>query len=504
MGKEKTQKREAMMKNFKTIGIILILLISIGMFYQCATNPVTGKKELMLFSEAAEINMGREVDQGLKAEYGIYYDPDLNNYIANIGRKLAAFSHRPNLKYHFAVLDTGIENAFAAPGGYIYITRGLLAMINSEAELAAVIGHELGHVNARHSVRSLSRNILFTLGLVVASELSEDIRDIAPIANIATQLLFLKYSRSDEYQADSLGIEYATMGGYQAGVMVDFFNSLMRLSKESGAGHLPNFLSTHPLTPKRIARVNQLLGSVDYKKMVKSKPKLMVKKSPYLGRINGLVFGKNPRQGYVKGNAFYHPEMKFLFQVPRGWQVQNTPKKVTMASKDGKALMILTAVKGNANLENHVNTQLKSLSEPTVVNQGYITINGLRAYQKLVKAIITDDAGKKKEKIRVRVTGIKKNGMIYNFFAAAEPGMYGSYKNEFNRTISSFKNLRASGPLSQKPARVYVRKNNRTQSFRDFLVAHKVNPNYWKRVALINSVQLDSRIQSGQSIKIIR
>lgn len=199
-----------MKKYFKLNPFTLLILFTLTVILiQCAVNPVTGKKEIMLISENMEIQMGKEIDQALRLEYGLYNDPQLRNYVREIGQEIVPYTHRPHLQYHFEILDTPVENAFAAPGGYIYITRGLLAMLNSEAEIATVLGHELGHVSARHSARQMTRSILVTLGIVIAGELSEDIRKITPISMVAAQLLFLKYSRSDEYQADKLGIGYA-------------------------------------------------------------------------------------------------------------------------------------------------------------------------------------------------------------------------------------------------------------------------------------------------------
>lgn len=490
-----------MKRTLKLISFIFVLSLGILIFYHCATNPVTGKKELMLISEKSEVALGKEIDQGLREEYGIYNNSQLNAYVANLGQKLAPLTHRPHLKYHFAVLDTPVENAFAAPGGYIYITRGLLAMMNNEAELVTVLGHELGHVNARHSARSLSRAILFSIGLAVASELSEKIKDVAPIAAIATQLLFLKYSRKDEYQADGLGVEYASKAGYQAGEMVGFFESIQRLSKEQGGARLPNFLSTHPLTPRRIARVQELIKAPGYPTTA-----LLVERNQYLQKINGLTYGNDPRQGYVKGNAFYHPAMKFYFNIPKNWKVENTPKKVTMTSKDGKALIMLTAGTTSKNLNEYVNEQLKKLSKYNVVSEGFSNINGLRAFYKLVKTSVeeSDEEGEKKQSANVRFTSIRKGNTVFNFFAAAQEGDYSIYKSTIQKTVRSFNNLTDINMMRQRPQRVVVRQVSRQQSLRDFLQALRIPQDKWKRIALINAAQLDTVLSPNQLVKVIQ
>ena len=168
-----------------------IALFIIACLVGCVVNPVTGKKEFNIISEAMEIEMGRSTDVSIREEYGIYDDANLNGYVEALGKRMAPITHRPQLPYHFSVLDTPVENAFAAPGGYIYITRGMLAMMEDEAALAAIIGHEMGHVNARHTARAMSRQLLLIGGVLVASALSEDIQKIAPFAIVGLQVLFL-------------------------------------------------------------------------------------------------------------------------------------------------------------------------------------------------------------------------------------------------------------------------------------------------------------------------
>jgi predicted Zn-dependent protease len=221
----------------------------------CAVNPITGKRELSLISESQETSLGEETDKEIRLQYGIYDDPSLSEYIRGVGEKLVPHTHRPHLTYHFSVLDSPVVNAFAVPGGYVYVTRGILAMMNSEAELAAVLGHELGHINARHSVRRMSKLLLVQLGLSVGGALSETFAKISGVASLGIQLLFLKYSRDDEREADRLGVEYSRNAGFNPGEMVGFFASLQKLGDLSKGASLPGFLSTHPLNRERIQNV---------------------------------------------------------------------------------------------------------------------------------------------------------------------------------------------------------------------------------------------------------
>ena len=485
-----------------------ILIISIAVFLVqsgCAVNPVTGKKEIMLISESMEINMGKEIDQGLRMEYGFYDNPQLNAYVAQIGQQMVPHCHRPNLKYHFAILDTPVENAFAAPGGYIYITRGLMAMLNSEAELAAVIGHELGHVNARHSARQMTRSILFTLGIVIASELSRDFRKIAPISMIATQLLFLKYSRSDEYQADALGVEYSVKIGYSAHEMVNFFASLQRLTQAKGGGGIPNFLSTHPLTPRRIERVKELLQAEEYSR-TGGPFQLKVERNGYLNRLNGLVYGNNPRQGYVQGNTFYHPDMRFYFNIPPGWKVNNTPMQVTMGPADGKAVILLKAESNAESLDGYTKKMLNKLTNPQIIQEGYSYINGMNAYHSLA-SMLTDTGtgeGQTGQELNVLISCIRKEGIIYTFFSAASQSDYPTYQYAINNTIGSFNHLSNPAYLNQRPNRVSIRRSRRNQTLGNFLSTLRIPRKHWKQIALINGMDVNHQLSANQLVKIVR
>jgi predicted Zn-dependent protease len=487
--------------------VFLVLFTLVVILIQCAVNPVTGKKEIMLISESMEIDMGKDIDRALRLEYGLYNDPQLRSYVKQIGSDLVPFTHRPHLQYHFEILDTPVENAFAAPGGYIYITRGLLAMLNSEAELATVLGHELGHVNARHSARQMTRSILVTLGIAIAGELSEDIRKIAPVSYIAAQLLFLKYSRSDEYQADALGIEYATKAGYSAGEMVNFFSSLQRLTESEGGARIPNFLSTHPLTPRRIERVKELLASEEYQHTDGTSP-LIVKREPYINKLDGLVYGINPRQGFLEGNTFYHPDMQFYFRIPNGWDVANTARQVTLGPKDGKAVIILQAEDTTEDLESYSQKMMKNVNSPKVLQKEYRYSNGMNTYHTLLGIAASSENDSEEEKkgeaVNMRIDCIRKGGTIFTFFSAAALSDYSRYRYYFDSTTASFNHLRSAGYLNRKPVRVLIKKADRSQSLRYFLVNMNIPGEYWDRISILNAVELDQRLIPDQLIKIVR
>ena len=325
----------------KTTVILLLAFIAVS----CAVNPVTGKRELSLISEGQEIEMGKQTDTEVVAQFGLYDDPALAAYVSKLGLALAARAQRPGLPYRFAVLDSPVVNAFAVPGGSVYVTRGILALMSSEAELAAVLGHELGHVNARHSVRRMSQQMLAQIGLVAGSVISKKFAEYSGLAAAGLQVLFLKYSRDDERQADALGIEYSRLAGYDPADMAVTFTALEKMGDLAGGHNLPGFLSTHPLSSERIQNVKAMLKPEDLA--------LARKPEAYLHTIEDLIYGDDPRQGFVEGSAFYHPGLRFEFTVPSGWKVDNTPARVTLVSGDQDGGLILQAEKNADNLEDY-------------------------------------------------------------------------------------------------------------------------------------------------------
>ena len=474
--------------------IFLVLSVSI-FFLSCAVNPVTGKKELMLIPESQEIEIGKSVDKSVRSEYGIYKSTKLNNYVTRVGQKLVQHVHRKNIKYYFSVLDSDVVNAFAAPGGYIYITRGLLAMLNSECELATVLGHELGHVNARHSAKAMSKAILFNAGLIVAAGLSKKVRDIAPLISIGTQLLFLKYSRDNEYEADSLGILYARRAGYNPEGIVSFFYSLENLTKEAGGPHLPNFLSTHPLTKKRIERAISLLEDGD--------SSLAIRRLSYLKSINGVVYGKDPRQGYVERGYFYHPNMRFYFKIPPGWRVYNTPKQVKIVSKDKNSVILLMAEKNQNTPSTYAESLYKKFKDTDLVSSGNFRVNGFPAYYIDFLIYNTQNDGTN-SRVRALIDTIKKGSYLFTFLAVSTPNKYRIRKRAIISTMNSFSKLTNSYYLNRTPHRVYIKRVRKSQTLQNFLRKNFVSKKFWKKVSIINNIALSKSLKAGDYIKIIK
>src|SRR5438477_10614207 len=283
----------------------LALLAGLGVG-ACAVNPATGSRQLMLISESQEIAMGRDYDKQVAASIGLYPDSGLQRYLQQFGGRLAATSERPNLPWSFRVVDDPVVNAFALPGGYIYVTRGILAHLNSEAELAGVVGHEIGHVTARHSVSPMTKQQLAQLCPASGAIASPDVGRYAGLASQALGVLFLKYSRDDESQADELGLRYLRRAAYDPREMPHVFEMLARVSQAQGGGRVPEWLATHPNPDNRRGRIQQDIAAGP-----QAFSGTVVNRDSYLQRLAGLVFGANPREGYFKGAEFFHPELRF-------------------------------------------------------------------------------------------------------------------------------------------------------------------------------------------------
>lgn len=297
----------------------------------CATNPVTGRRELSLVSEAQEVQMGRDASQGDLQRVGTVNNPAAQALVRGIGARMAAKSERPNLPWEFHLLDDAAVNAFAYPGGFIFVTRGLMTHLNSEAELAEVIGHEIGHVTAKHSVAQISQSQLAQLGLVGASVFSPTIAKYGDLLGTGASLLFLKFGRDDELQADALGFQYSLVQGYDVREAPKVFQTLGRLS--GGAGRVPEWQSTHPDPGNRIQRAEQRLAQTPASAYANSR----VNRVEYLRLLDGMVFGENPRLGYFTGNRFLHPDLRFQLDFPSGWKTANQPEAVIAVSADNGA-----------------------------------------------------------------------------------------------------------------------------------------------------------------------
>jgi predicted Zn-dependent protease len=469
----------------------ILLLVILALAASCAVNPVTGRRELNLISEQQEIAMGQQTDTEVRAEYGVYTAPALEACVSATGAALAAKAQRPNLAYHFAVLDSPVINAFAAPGGYIFVTRGLLALMTSEDELAVVVGHELGHVNARHSVKRMSEMMLAQVGLAVGSAVSPTIAKLSGAAGVGVQLLFLKFSRDDEYQADSLGVDYARRTGYDAGSMVTFFEAMQKNGDLSGGRSIPGFLSTHPLTADRIREVKGMLKPED--------ARLAHNPEVFLQKLDTLVFGDDPRQGYVEGTVFYHPGFRVQFAVPSGWKVENTAAMVKLTSADSNGVLYLQAEKSPDSLADYAKKKASELQNSRLLAEKNLTVNGLSCFEQSYLVTQEDQS-----KLRLSRSFLKKGDMVYTFSALSLEQSFSNYQATFGQTVGSFRDLTNPAYLNRQPKRLALVRADGVTALQEIFRKQGLAQSLWPQFAIMNGLEPAAVPVKGRLIKILR
>lgn len=471
----------------------LVVLVLFLFLESCAVNPVTGKKELMLMSEDQEIALGVQSDPSIVASFGLYEDKEMQDFISSKGQEMAKVSHRPQLNYEFKVLDSPVINAFALPGGFVYFTRGIMAHFNNEAEFAGVLGHEIGHITARHGASQQSKAMLAQVGLIVGLVASPEFAQFADAANQGLGLLFLKFGRDDESQSDRLGAEYSTRIGYDAHYMADFFQTLGRLSAQSGQS-IPTFMSTHPDPGDRYNKVHE--QATKWQKDLNAK-NLLENRNSYLRMIDGLVYGDDPKQGFVENDNFYHPELKFQFPIPKNWQTANSPTQFQMAPSDGKAMMLLTLAQGNS-LDEAVQASLEQY-QLTLVESGNTEVNGYPT-----KTFVADQTNPEtNQTIRVQSYLIQYAGSIYQFLGVADRNNFNSYKNYFDLTMKGFRNLNDPDKLNRQPERIKIETVRSTGTLESALRAFNVPTNRHDELAILNGMELKDSVTKGTMIKVV-
>lgn len=474
----------------QSLGVITALFILMS----CAKNPVTGKRDLMLLSESQEIAMGQQSDPDIINFFGLYEDKVLQKFIEEKGQEMAAISHRNELKYEFKIVDSPVVNAFAVPGGYVYFTRGIMAHFNNEAEFAGVLGHEIGHITARHSAKQYSNAMLAQIGLVAGMVLSPEFAQFADLAQNGVGLLFLKFGRDAESQSDKLGVEYSTKINYDAKEMAGFFQTLDRLSAQSGGEEVPTFLSTHPHPADREAKVAKL--AEEWKRKTKATD-LKVNRNSYLKMIDGMVYGDDPKQGFVENGVFYHPVLKFQFPLPQKWSFQNTPSQVQMASGDGKAMMMLTLAPGES-LEAAAQTILKNY-QLTLVESQKDKVNNLDAI-----IMVADQVSEQQQQsLRTLIYVIRHGENIYAMIGAAVLEAFNSHVSTFKASMTRFSALTDAEKINRKPERVRVKTVQKNALLAEALKAHGVSDKRIGELATLNGMDLSERVEKGMLIKVI-
>lgn len=409
----------------------------------CSTNPATGEQQFTALMPAQqERQIGAQEHQKIVQQYGIYEDQGLQAYLQQVGQRVTQKTERPDVRYSFYLLDTPMVNAFALPGGYIYMTRGLMALANSEAELASVLAHETGHVTARHSAERYSRGVVTLLGAAVLSTAIGD-SNVSDALGLGTDLYMKSYSRGQENEADMLGTRYLSRAGYDARAMADFLRNMQaegvleaRLQGQDDAGGVADYMSTHPATQERVTR--------SVAEAAKYPPGGSVGREDYLRRISGMIYGESAAQGFVRGRTFYHTELGFQFTVPPGFTLMNQPRQVIATSKNGGLIVFdFVANPGGLPAQEFMRRELLK-DRPAEVEP--IEINGLRG----ATTSFTGSAGG--QSLVIRLIAVPWGQERIARFQVAYPPSYSSAGIEALRASTySFRTMSAADKAKIRP-----------------------------------------------------
>ena len=460
--------------------------------------PLAGATSLNSSRLTSAPVQGAQPDPQVVAQFGLLNNTKLQSYIDQKGMQMGRVSDRPADVKGFTVVDSPIINAFATPDGHVYFTRGIMAHFNNEAQFSGVLGHEIGHITARHGRKQQTRSTIANGALLLGSLLSKRVASIAEPASQVVGLGLLKYGRDDENESDQLGVKYSSKIGYDPASMADFFLTLQRTEQSSGAATIPTFLSSHPNSADRYQNVKRLAQQAEQQ----AGRQLAVNRDEYLRMIEGLPYGDNPREGFVEGNVFYHPDLKFRFPVPSGWKSQNSPSQFQMAEPNGKAVQILVPA-GTGTLD----AAAQSLAQQLKLNSpqaSRTTINGFPAI-----AIQGDQVGQDQQSGQQGVTAstlsyvIQDGKTLYALVGLCGPGTLDTYGPTFQQVATGFARLTDASKLNRQPEKVHIRTAKAGQTLAQALAANGVPAKRHEELAILNGMKTSDKLMAGMLFKVV-
>lgn len=469
---------------FRLVRRLFLACLVLSAATSCAINPVTGEREFVTISEDQEIQIGQDADRQITQMLGLYEDAEWQRYFQELGERMAADSERPDLPWTFRVVDDPVVNAFAVPGGYIYMTRGILAHFSSEAELAGVLGHEIGHVTARHSVQQISRAQLAQIGLGLGTILAPELETLAGMAGIGLQLLFLSYGRDAERQADELGLGYMTDLGYDPAEMAATFEMLAHASGAEDGQGIPGWLSTHP---DPLDRRDWILQQIEEGAVAGDR----VEREAYLERLEGMVFGSDPRNGFFRDAVFYHPQMAFQLEFPQGWGTVNQAAAVQGVNPDQNAALVLMIADAASARE----ARDAFVGEPNIAGSDLRegSMHGLTAAEANFRTV-------GEEEILGTAVFVEHGGRVFQILGYAMRAAWNQHEGALRRSIGSFQPVSDPRILNVEPMRIELVRTDREMTLEQFVERHPSSIPL-ETVAVINRVREGDRIPAGTVLK---
>ncbi len=469
--------------------LLTLAVLTPAIINGCATNAATGKRQFNLISESREIAIGQDADRSITAEMGLYPDSSLQKYVREIGMRMAAQGERPNLPWSFKVVDDPIVNAFALPGGFIYVTRGILSYLNSEAELAGVVGHEIGHVTAKHSVVQMSTQQIAQLGLGVSTMLEPRLQRFAEAAGQGLGLLFLKFGRDDESEADALGLRYMRRINNDPRELVGVMEMLDGVTQSAGGSDVPEWLSTHPNPGNRAQSIRAQLDTITANLSTSE-----INRDRFLQQIDGITFGENPRQGYFRESLFLHPDLKFKYEFPAGWKTANQMQGVVGISAKQDAMIQITLAEGGS----HKESADKFFAQQDVVATDRQTSNVNAIPAAWGKFSVTTQEGV----LRGIAYFYSYDGKVYQILAYGTSEGWAGNEAAATNSVRSFARLTDQKVLSVQPWRLKIVTLTEPMTLED-LVKKNASPVSLETLALINRTDMNTRFIKGNKLKLV-
>lgn len=466
----------------------------------CAINPVSGRTEMAVISVEKERELGDQAAVKVEAGMGLVADPVPLAYVQAVGGRVAKLSPRQDLSYTFQIVNQPAPNAFALPNGNIYISRGLLALANSEDELAGVLGHEVVHVAARHTVRSANMAVAtsplrIAAGLagaaagMIAPRVGEG---IAGLGDVATAAILAPYGRSQEREADDLGVDLVARAGYDPKGLLSILQTMERDEelRKNGPPH-ESFFDTHPTTPERVRETREKAAAL----RVEPAAPIARTRGDFLSRLNGLLLGDDPADGAFLESRFYQPTLGITLRFPTGWQTRNTPVAVVGHTKDKEALLLVAAAaKGDDPLQ--VAREAEKEGDIRLLEQAKVLeINGLRAVRSAVS--VESSRGP----ATLDVTWIAHGGIVYQILGLCPTPRLAAYRRLFDDTVSSFRAMTAADAAQLRETRLRIVAARAGERPAD--IARRTG-SVWSanEIAVANALTADGRLAAGQLVKV--
>lgn len=473
-----------------------VILAALGV-HGCALNPVSRMPEFVIISTQQERDIGK-VESEKVAEYmGLVDHATLETYVQSVGQRLAEQSPRQDVTYTFHVVDTPEPNAFALPGGYIYLTRGLLALLNSEDELAGVVGHEIGHVAARHIVQQISRKapfaIITNIGAGVTGIVSPLLGDIiGGLGSMATSLVFASYSRDQERQADRLGQELAAKAGWDPSALAQALHTLERAEASmTDNKRIPSFFDSHPRTPERVSNTTAYAAQLTRSSMAPITPT----RDDFVRRLDGIVVGASAAEGIVEDRRFIHPDLDLAITIPEKWTYHNSRAQLVAVAPEGKAMMVMQMVGEGNDPMLGAQALAKATQAKVVERTEKLTIGSLPAARTRVSTD-TDDG-----RLGIDLTWIAHRDRVFQMAGITPIKIVTQFQAAFESISGSFRPLQQDERMGIKQSHLRVAAANAGESLADIVARQQ---SIWKvdMVAIANALTGTEQLAGGQLIKL--